>query len=652
MKPNSIKLSIVNCQLSIIIALLLLLFTACAGEAPDPASHAETAPVQITATAQQLLPSSRGGAGLPAEGSTRAPGDIKTKFVPGDKISLQTDEAEPIGSTATLQPDGTWTTDFELPLDGSMPGIRAAHLHYTSQNIEVLFSTTASINNGTLTLGTGPDGTPCWNITLNFRQNNPVVDIVVFNPELNNITARMQQATITNRSGKETIITSPTDVVIPNQGGCTITDITVRVDNIDYTVTGLNNVLNPSTRYTLAFFCNPVASTATLTETGLTWEDGETIGINGYDYVISNAKELKDFMNDSKEIGMGRKAIQIKDIDWPEGKTWMPVGNDASPFTGVYNGNGYIINGLKIGCNTDNANIGMFGYIEDAVLVGIHLRQATTIGNAINSSGLLVGYSSGSTISLCSMQGTIMSNNIMIGGLVGRALNTYITRCYANVVITATFDNGQIGGLVGSSSFSSIIACGANANINATAATTNECRVGGLVGSNTNTSTIYFNYATGSVVIGGNNSEKYCIGGLVGYSSGTIAYNYATADATFTGTSNNLYAGSLLGWKGNAGTITSCHATGKANSIAVGEIGYKTVGNDNGSSNVSSGDDRQATIASATPVTSPAVRTILRKADGTGYDITPQERTFSSDQVWNWTDRITPDINYGYEGEQ
>jgi len=59
--------------------------------------------------------------------------------------------------------------------------------------------------------------------------------------------------------------------------------------------------------------------------------------------------------------------IQTADIDatssstWDEGKGFFPIGNGTTKFTGYYNGNGHVINGIFISRPETNF-IGLFGY--------------------------------------------------------------------------------------------------------------------------------------------------------------------------------------------------------------------------------------------------------------------------------------------------
>lgn len=626
MKKNSIKqLTMHKAQLTIIAALIMLTAWACTNEDSEALSQA---PVSITANVAGVV--------------TRATGDIKTAFYPGDQITLTVGS---IDYTATLQPDATWTTspNLDLPTDGSVTTVEA-----NTTGPDPL-AATASTTDGNMNLTVDPTtGEPVWNITLNFTHTNAVVDVMVFDPQMNNITTQMQSITLAGFTS-----TTPNDILL---APTTLTAVTVRVNGIAYTANSTAALL-ANTRYTIAFICDPVKPTVTITENP-TWGTGETgVAPIGYDYIISNLAELKAWNTAMQTTtNLGKRAIQTANITW-DGTEWTPVGSSSvgNKFKGVYNGNGYTITGLRIGTNERHA--GMFGNVYGAVLTGIHLRDAKRFDDTVNDGnkiGLLVGTAEkSSTISLCSVQGSLTADGwYMAGGLVGHNNNSHITRCYADVTIThTTNEEPHTGGLVGNSS-GTIVACGASGNITTT--NTNTIRpayAGGLAGRNNGT--IYYCYATGNVSINPAGTGSKYAGGLVGHNNGgNINYSYATGNAT----SPDATTGSLVGsntnsYEGSTGIITSCHATGTA-------TGGKFVGNmEDDDVKVSNAPGARRTTIAATGDIPPTVRTV-QYTPATGYDalnVTSKEFA-GADKTTGaslWTTGATPDINYlGYNGEQ
>jgi type II secretion system protein G len=215
---------------------------------------------------------------------------------------------------------------------------------------------------------------------------------------------------------------------------------------------------------------------------------------------------------------------------------WAPIGDEASPFTGTFDGNNYVISNLTI--NSDGDYKGLFGYTsEEAEIVDVGL-QNVDITNAYRYIGGLVGWNNG-TITNCYATGNI-TGNYYTGGLVGYNNGT-ITNSYATGSVTGY--NEYTGGLVGRN-------YGALTNCYATGEVTGDSYTGGLAGQNNGT--IENCYTTGNV----NGVNR--TGGLVGYNSTgcTIENCYATGEVT-----GDSYTGGLVGW--NNGTITNCYATGK-----------------------------------------------------------------------------------------
>jgi filamentous hemagglutinin family protein len=196
---------------------------------------------------------------------------------------------------------------------------------------------------------------------------------------------------------------------------------------------------------------------------------------------------------------------------------FVPVGSNASPFTGRFDGQYHVVNGLTIDRANQN-NIGLFGAALNATLVNVGLEGGSTKGQ--DDVGALVGFSDSGTIGNVYGTGNVSSAGSRIGGLVGY----------------------NAGGTV--------------ANVYTTGAVAGSSDVGGLVGYNTNGS-ISNSYVTGSATGGGN------VGRLVGtYLGMGGVYNsfYATTNAggiPINGGANGYGAGVTL-----AGLRQASHFSG------------------------------------------------------------------------------------------
>ncbi len=154
---------------------------------------------------------------------------------------------------------------------------------------------------------------------------------------------------------------------------------------------------------------------------------------------ISTAEQFNTIRNDLD--GVYRL---LADIDLSAYTNWTPIGSDLSPFTGILDGNGKVISGLKI-TDTTGSNQGLFGvtgssaWIKDLTI----LNAAITAGD---NAGILVGQNVGNILRV-SVSGNI-SGDEYVGGLAGK--NTgYIQRSYSTATVTAA---GYVGGLVGENS--------------------------------------------------------------------------------------------------------------------------------------------------------------------------------------------------------
>jgi len=130
------------------------------------------------------------------------------------------------------------------------------------------------------------------------------------------------------------------------------------------------------------------------------------------------------------------------------GAGFEPVGTIATPFTGVFDGNGYTITGLKINRPATNY-IGLFGVCRNVEIKNVGMINVDTSGN--DDVGSLVGLNrNDNTVTNCYATGAVSGVGGIgggTGGLVGRNYSSSImTNCYSTCVVSG---NPYIGGLVG-----------------------------------------------------------------------------------------------------------------------------------------------------------------------------------------------------------
>ena len=243
-------------------------------------------------------------------------------------------------------------------------------------------------------------------------------------------------------------------------------------------------------------------------------------------------------------------------------------------FTDVFKGEGRAIGGLCIN-GEDADNVGFFGQIIDKARVeNLTLADISVKGQKMV--GALAGSINDATIQNCCIAGTsrieggVSGETSSVGGLVGYASATTLTRSWANATVISA---GYItGGLVGTVLDGKVDRCFAKGNVTGTIIT------GGLIGHVTkNTTTLTNNYSSARV------SGTEMVGGLIGITLAPVQFCYATGDVEATGD----YSGGLIGetMKTTDSTpagvaITGCSATGNvkgANNVG-GLIGGATAG--------------------------------------------------------------------------
>ena len=183
--------------------------------------------------------------------------------------------------------------------------------------------------------------------------------------------------------------------------------------------------------------------------------DTDTVDVTLNVILITNCVELQAMQND-----LAGNYKLANDIDctyctqdpagalYNAGAGFEPVGTIATPFTGVFDGNGYTITGLKINRPATNY-IGLFGVCRNVEIKNVGMINVDTSGN--DDVGSLVGLNrNDNTVTNCYATGAVSGVGGIgggTGGLVGRNYSSSImTNCYSTCVVSG---NPYIGGLVG-----------------------------------------------------------------------------------------------------------------------------------------------------------------------------------------------------------
>jgi len=267
------------------------------------------------------------------------------------------------------------------------------------------------------------------------------------------------------------------------------------------------NVLSSETTTETTTEVKQLTITEALAEVG-SLSSGNTYGIS----TVADLNKLAELVNGGLDT-TGMTFVLTQDINMSSVADFAGIGTGSSEFKGVFEGNGYKIQNLKM---ENTSTTGLFNYTSGATIKNVGLTDVNIKGGA--QTGALVGNADATTISNAYSTGTVTGDSsAYVGGLVGFLDGT--TSKIENSFSTATVDG--------------------------------EDNIGGLVGSN-NTGTITKSYATGNVT-----ATNMWAGGLVGYNSGTITMAYAIGDVN----SVEGEGGGLIG-ENDGGTISTVYAAG------------------------------------------------------------------------------------------
>jgi hypothetical protein len=263
-------------------------------------------------------------------------------------------------------------------------------------------------------------------------------------------------------------------------------------------------------------------------------------GSVGDPWQLASLKNLYWLTQNSSEWDM--YFILMVDLDatatatWDGGQGLSPIGNQDEPFSGNFDGNGKTISNLSID-RSSTANIGLFGYTENATISDLHLLDFAISGG--NYTGGLVGNAStGSNISDCSASGEV-TGLYFVGSVTG-GCDATINGSYGSGIVNGVY---YLGGFTG-------MAIGTISNSYANSQVNGDNYIGGFVGQ-FRSGLITNCYSTGKVPGIGSR-----IGGFVGFKFGA-----STATACFWDTETS-------------GTTSSAAGTGKTTAQMKQQVTY------------------------------------------------------------------------------
>ena len=252
---------------------------------------------------------------------------------------------------------------------------------------------------------------------------------------------------------------------------------------------------------------------------------------------------------------------------------WMPIGSEAHPYAGKFDGNGHTIDGIMVQHLYGRGAYGMFGFVDGG-----------TIEETFVTSGVMApAYSA--------------TGKEYVGGLVGSLTGGSIATSEAALTMTADNENFVMGGLVGNAD---------NTTIHSSMAmpTMTGYEMGGLVGELTSTASLYNSFS--NVKFESTDNNNY-VGGLAAVNNGTIENCYPR----FRGTVPTINTFGQFVGDNTDGTVNYCYAPEDIKFIAAPETSkvfgvysetstpymYKHADNDIDMSNASEGEAKYYNIA-------------------------------------------------------
>ena len=248
---------------------------------------------------------------------------------------------------------------------------------------------------------------------------------------------------------------------------------------------------------------------------------------------------------------------------------WEPVGTEANPYTGTFDGNGHSIIEMVI-VKPGGENVGFIGYLDGGVVKNLSFSQresesfltnlygAKNVGTVVgtNRNGMVINCRSSALIRAYSSSSSYNVEGAILGGIVGYNLayggNAHVIACEFTGRVSRGLGGSYLGGIVGMSSAAGgsrayIVACGYKSSRswislsdNASVSTTNKAYMGGIVG---------YEYINGAA------AYSWAIGC---YSVGEITKKHDWQVAgSIAGWTYNSYMSS---WRGTVG-IRGCYGT-------------------------------------------------------------------------------------------
>lgn len=159
-------------------------------------------------------------------------------------------------------------------------------------------------------------------------------------------------------------------------------------------------------------------------------------------YLIETADQLSEL---AKAVNKGRSMADCyfalaADVDLSGCKNWTPIGNEANPFCGSFDGRGMTVSGLKISESGDLS--GLFGYLKNSTMKDLTVSGSITDGK---TAGGIAAKAEAGVFENCVNAVAVSAETA--GGILGAdKKNSTFTNCRNTAAVAGT---GKVGGILG-----------------------------------------------------------------------------------------------------------------------------------------------------------------------------------------------------------
>ena len=290
--------------------------------------------------------------------------------------------------------------------------------------------------------------------------------------------------------------------------------------------------------------------------------DGAPAGTESDPIVISDAAGLAALADDPAAYD-GKYITLSADINLADLASYTPIGTEAVPFKGIFDGCGYTVSGASTGTYLTKSNsavcCGLFGYAVGAEIRNVKLMNLHIQCKA--NAGIALGYGVETTVSnveICDSACSVQTYN-NAGGIVGYLESGTVQDCKNNSASSPaavkTLRGNNAGGIVGCAVSSQILRC-----INGAKVQTKYQNCAGIVGSLSGTVSHCINKADITSTYQASSANDYAqCAGIVGFADGETDVSCCGNGGSVTASQNTCSG--VVGY-GPAASVSFCYNAG------------------------------------------------------------------------------------------